>query len=197
MAQPPSVTMADIYRFLALSMQYPDASWLDGRYFSLLRTILGELDRCGDSLEIDRSFTENRDWLESLQVEHTRLFLNGVPQVAAPPYGSVYLDPEGLLYGSSAMRVKEFYRKRNLAPAGEGDIPDHLCLELEFLALLAEQGKSGDEELFLKEHFRPWFPLFQARVLHECRHPFYRVLVQLIDFFTREELNNGFESDQA
>jgi TorA maturation chaperone TorD len=81
-----------------------------------------------------------------------------------------------------------FYHEQGFDLAGEADIPDHIFFELEFLALLAEEGKSDVEERFLAQHFRTWFPKFQARVVQESRHPFYRVLVNLIDFFTREEL---------
>ena len=197
MAQSTSSNMAEIYRFLAKSMRYPDSAWMQADYFSALDTFLAELGWDAEAQALRRSLSASAAGLESLQVEHTRLFVNAVPAVIAPPYGSVYLSGDGMLYGPSAEKTKLFYREQGYDLAGEADIPDHLSFELEFLALLAEEGKTREEELFLQQHFRPWFPKFQTRVLQEGRHPFYGLLVNLIDFFTREEMCNGFESDET
>ncbi|MFZ5774347.1 MAG: TorD/DmsD family molecular chaperone [Thermodesulfobacteriota bacterium] len=197
MAQAESISMADLYHFLAQSMRYPDASWMDAGYFDAIDSFLNGMGMHQDAAQLRQEIASGDDWLERIQVEHTRLFVNAVPSVVAPPYGSVYLSDDGMLYGQSAVNTKNFYRERGFDLAGEADIPDHITFELEFLALLASEGKSDDEELFLRQHFRPWFPKFRARVLEGGRHPFYRVLVNLIDFFTREELDNGIESDEA
>ena len=188
MTQSTSTNMAEIYRFLAQSMRYPSPDWMQPDYFSALNTFLVELGWDAEAQTIRQAIAEGADWLEPIQVEHTRLFVNAVPSVVAPPYGSIYLSADGMLYGPSADKAKAFYREQGFDLAGEADIPDHLTFELEFLALLAEEGKGQEEELFLQQHFRPWFPKFQARVLQEGCHPFYGVLVNLIDFFTREEM---------
>ena len=188
MTQSTSISMAEIYRFLAQSMRYPSPEWMQDDYFSVLETFLAGLGWDTEAQALRRSISKNFDWLEPLQVEHTRLFVNAIPSVIAPPYGSVYLSADGMLYGPTAEKAKAFYREQGFDLVGEADIPDHLTFELEFLALLAEEGKSEEEERFLAQHFRPWFPKFQARILQEGRHPFYGVLVNLIDFFTREEM---------
>lgn len=189
--------LANLYRFLAQSMEFPDAAWLDGAYWSALLVLLDGIGWQHEAEELRRLRSEGTPLLEDLQVEYTRLFLNAFPHVIAPPYGSVYLSDDGMLYGPSAVRTKQFYRERGFDLPGEADLPDHLTLELEFLAVLAAAGEDTDEALFLRDHFRPWFPHFRARVLAEAHHPFYRVLVNLIDFFTREELDNGFGSDET
>ena len=188
MAHKDTIVMSDIYRFLAKSMQYPDNSWMDEQYFSVINTILSGLERKEDSRALADSLDFSADWLEPIQIEYTRLFVNAVPSVIAPPYGSVYLSTDGMLYGPSGVSVKGFYQERGFDLAGEGDLPDHIITELEFLALLVEKGDTADEELFLNDHFRTWFPKFQERLLGEVQHPFYRIVVKLIDFFTREEL---------
>jgi len=188
MTQSTSVSMMEIYRFLSRSMQYPDPSWMNENYYSILFNFLDELGWSDGAESIRQSISGPDAGLEAMQVEHTRLFVNAIPTVIAPPYGSVYLSGDGMLYGPSAEKARAFYREQGFDLAGEGDIPDHLTFELEFLALLAEEGRSEEEERFLQQHFRPWFPKFQARVLHEGRHPFYGVVVNLIDFFTREEM---------
>lgn len=188
MRQATSTNLAEIYRFLAQSMQYPSPDWMQTDYFSALDIFLAELGWDAEAQTLRQSISEDANWLEPLQVEHTRLFVNAIPAVIAPPYGSVYLSADGMLYGPSAEKAKAFYREQGFDLAGEADIPDHISFELEFLALLAGEGKRDAEERFLAQHFRPWFPKFQARVLQEGRHPFYGILVNLIDFFTREEM---------
>lgn len=188
MNQATSISMAEIYRFLAQSMRYPTADWMQADYFSVFDTFLNELGWDAEAQAFRQSISAGVDWLEPLQMEHTRLFVNAIPTVVAPPYGSVYLSADGMLYGPSAEKTKRYYQEQGFDLAGEADIPDHISHELEFLALLAAEGKRAEEERFLAQHFRPWFPRFQARVVQESRHPFYRVLVNLIDFFTREEL---------
>ena len=59
--------------------------------------------------------------------------------------------------------------------------------ELEFLSHLAAEGDQAGEQEFLEQLFRTWFPAFRDRVLQEARHSYYRMVINLIDFFTKEE----------
>lgn len=176
-----------IFRFLARSLSYPGADWLNNDYFTALRSMLAGLGWHGDIRELDDIIQEDPDILETLQVEHTRLFINAVPHVVAPPYGSVHMPGEGTMMSKSTEQVRDFYRQRGFDLAPGKEIADHLVYELEFLALLAESGDPADEELFLQRFFRPWFGKFQDQVIEGADHPFYRIMVRLIDFFTKEE----------
>ncbi|MDH5298383.1 MAG: molecular chaperone TorD family protein [Desulfobulbaceae bacterium] len=182
-----TINMADIYRFLALSMHYPDPAWLNDEYFSLLSLFLDELGWQEERAAIEPLMTGTADALEALQVEHTRLFINAVPHVLAPPYGSIYLDSSGVFYGVSAEKTRSFYREKGCDLAVADDIPDSLVSELQFLAFLLQHGQEADEQLFLRQLFRPWFTRFRERVQQEARHPFYGVVVRMIDFFTMED----------
>lgn len=180
----PACGMGDIYRFLALSMRYPERSWLAEPYLTWLADLLpavGLQEEAG-VLAQDLALAPG---LEELQVEYTRLFINGLPHTAAPPYGSVYLH--GALYGPSAERTRSFYREKGYEMAAGDEVPDSLERELEFLAILCQGGQTEDEELFLRRHFRPWFGMFKAKVEEEASHPFYPAVVKLIDFFIKEE----------
>lgn len=182
-----SKTQATIYCFLAQSFRYPDQEWLCSPYFDLLENIMQHLDIDNDAPGLRQSYCANPEGLEELQIEYTRLFINAIPAVIAPPYSSVYLDQEGNLYGPSAVWAQKFYHQEGFELSGEGDIPDHLVLELDFLALLLDEDQDDEAEQFLREHFRKWFPLFRERVLNSSTNTFYSTLLTLVDFFTREE----------
>jgi TorA maturation chaperone TorD len=177
--------MADIYRFLALSMRYPEPAWLGADYLDWLFGLLADIGLSQEAGALHRRL-DTDDWLEELQVEHTRLFINGLPHTAAPPFGSVYLSDA--LYGPSTERTRSFYREKGYALAADDQVPDSLERELEFLSLLRQEEQSEGEELFLRHHFRPWFGSFKEKVKKEASHPFYPAVVQLIEFFTREEI---------
>ncbi|MEN8200368.1 MAG: molecular chaperone TorD family protein [Thermodesulfobacteriota bacterium] len=191
----PAEDIARVYRFLAQCMQYPDAEWMNDSFFQVFYNLLGTLGAVDEGVEIKKSIDRSEDPLEDLQVEYTRLFINGVPHVVAPPYGSVYIDKS--LQGKFAGDTLAFYHEKGFGMEDDADLPDHLIHELEFLSLLAEEEDFGGEEEFLKKLFRPWYGIFLSRVEEGAHHPFYRVVVQLIDFFTKEEDKDGFQPNKA
>ncbi|MFP4481041.1 MAG: molecular chaperone, partial [Desulfohalobiaceae bacterium] len=63
--------------------------------------------------------------LHRLRVDHAKLFV-GPYQLAAPPFGSVYLEQRQTLMGESTQMVKELYRQAGLEMDPEYNSPaDH------------------------------------------------------------------------
>ena len=184
------IEMADVYRFLAAAMRYPQLSWKGAGYFSTLYSFLNDLG-WEDDYKALCDLIDHPDWLESLQEEHTRLFINATPHVIAPPYGSVYSSGNPQINGPTTGLTRNFYQERGYDLANEHDLPDSLTSELEFLALLSEENYPDDEERFLRTLFRPWFELFRDKVLEAAQCPYYKILVRLIDFFTKEEARHA------
>ncbi|RMF87316.1 MAG: hypothetical protein D6736_13090 [Nitrospinota bacterium] len=125
--------------------------------------------------------------LEALRVEYNRLFV-GPASPLAHPYESVYRTPGGWVMGECTLEVLQMYREEGLYPdAGYKDLPDHISMELEYMACLcqreAEARERGEEEgvrlygekehRFLKAHLASWIPQFCARVLEAASLPFY------------------------
>jgi len=183
--------LADLFRYLGRSLEYPDTSWLDREYLDGFINLLLELDWQPALDEMQGLPAIPANLLEWLQIEHTRLFINGVPATVAPPYGSVYRRGEGMLNGRSTEKTREFYRQHGFDLASPKVLADYLPLELEFLALLLEEERLEAVEEFLSVHFRPWFTTFADRVRQGAQLPFYRILVDLTDFFTKEEEEHG------
>lgn len=184
-----------IYRFCAQSLQYPDRSWLTAEYEKSLFILLDTLDAQKEKDAIQKRFSTDNDPLEALQIEYTRLFINGFPHVVAPPYGSVYLDKS--LLGKHTEKTMSFYKSHGYMLKEGTDLPDHIIYQLEFLSLLAENNDEAAETEFLKTIFLPWFSKFHARVRQETTHPFYSVIVQFIDYLTKEEDEHGIQLDEA
>jgi len=108
-----------------------------------------------------------------LENEYVRLFVNTLPEVPCPPYGSVYL--EGTVMGESTMRVAEIYRKYRLNP---NELPDHISVESEFLAWLSgevmQSPTAGHDFDFLLGHFQQWVIPFLVRVEQHDQLGWYR-----------------------
>jgi TorA maturation chaperone TorD len=185
----PTDHIATLYRFCAQSMQYPDPQWFTNNYLLSLYGLLEVLGGNEEKAILQTEFRRSDDILEDLQVEYTRLFINGVPHVAAPPYGSVYL--EKTLRGSYSDNILGYYRSLGYSLTETADLPDSLIHQLEFLSFLAEDNNREKEEEFLVRFFLPWFPIFASKVKEEAQHPFYRTIVSFIDFFTKEEQEDG------
>jgi len=107
----------------------------------------------------------------ALQAEYVRLFINALPEVPCPPYGSVYL--EGTLMGESTVRLKNLYARYGCQT---DEMADHIAVELEFLALLAAMKAEApvlEDYRFVLNHLHRWTPAFLAKVEEHDRLGFY------------------------
>lgn len=109
---------------------------------------------------------------DRLRSEYTRLFL-GPEKLIAPPWESVYVSGEPLLFQESTLAVREAYRRSGYASAGyPREADDHVAIELDFMAALAtktceaEDDRDALEEQrsFLEEHLLVWIESFAERL---------------------------------
>jgi TorA maturation chaperone TorD len=163
----------ELYAFLARLFAYPDEELLialhDPRTVELIKRLHGAPAQ--PPAVLDASLAE-------LEVAYTSLFINRFGGVPAPPYGSVYLDGEGQLMGASTRKAAEWYVREGLALDGNGEPPDHLPTELEFLYyLIGQEGEalrrrdvtaarewSDKAAAFGGEHLFVWAPQFATRL---------------------------------
>ncbi|MCF8076250.1 MAG: molecular chaperone TorD family protein [Desulfotignum sp.] len=107
--------------------------------------------------------------LTGLQNRYVSLFINRLPEVPCIPCGSWYL--EGTLMGPSTMKLAGLYREYGFETT---EMPDHICVELEFLAILSTlvHQAPGDDYKdqvttdlnFVTNHLAAWTPDFFGRV---------------------------------
>lgn len=118
----------------------------------------------------DAPAPEVADW-EREEFAFNRLFV-GPGELKAPPYASVYLDPEPTLMGETTMTVRGIYNAVGLVSPWKNTLPDdHLSLELDAAAAMAATlDRSWDDKLgqlrafFLQEHMLAWVPRFVRAV---------------------------------
>jgi TorA maturation chaperone TorD len=135
---------------------------------------------------------KNQDRLSRYQeergVEFARLFL-GPQHPAAVPYASFYLSETRQLMTEITIQVRGYYLDAGMTVTGLHRVPDdHIALELEFMAYLADEGVRNLEsanaeaasaavarlEIFYHEHLTKWLPLFAGRVQEGAESDFYR-----------------------
>lgn len=91
-----------------------------------------------------------------------------------------FAHERGWLGGDSATHMADLYRDLGLrAPEEWAHAPDHLALEMEFLALLIEHGTPAQQERFLAQHLS-WVPDLVARAEAAGVEGFYLAVLQFV-----------------
>ncbi len=132
--------------------------------------------------EIDlRSETQ----LEELLWEYTRLFI-GPYKLPCPPWESVYTSPKRLMMQDAAGQVQALYGEAGLAVNSNDVMPDHIGVELNFLAILLQRAHAatGDNKqtigigAILDGHLLKWVPQFTTDMENAAETPFFRALAR-------------------
>ena len=133
-----------------------------------------------------------------LQEEYKRLFV-GPNALPAPPWESVYLGREHLLFEEVTLEVRECYHKYGLSFIHEGNEPDdHLVIELEFLSFLIQKTIESDnletkkklledQHSFLTNHLLKWCPSFCELLNKSTSFELYQGAALLLDEYLNLE----------
>ena len=97
----------------------------------------------------------NQGLTQDLTEQYQNLFI-GPNELVAPPWGSVYLDPECVIFGNSLLALRDFLKRHQIAFQAP-----HLLVE------------------FLSQHLLTWVPHFLNKLANVENHPFYQGLAQL------------------
>ena len=124
--------------------------------------------------------------LEDLLWDYTRMFI-GPYKLPCPPWESVYRSQAKLMMQDAADDVRRIYAAFGLSVEETGVMPDHIGIELNFLALVYERagernGKRSDYirigDTFLNDHLIKWVPQFTADMEMAAEAPLYKALAQ-------------------
>lgn len=115
---------------------------------------------------------------ESLTDAHQRLFI-GPYALPAPPWGSVYLDKESVLFGDSTLALRQWMREHLIeGQIGQKEPEDQFGLMLMMAAWLSESQPQALSD-FLSVHLLPWSTRYLTLMMQDARHPFYQGLSEL------------------
>ena len=140
--------------------------------------------------------------LEDLAVEYTRLFLG--PGKHVQPYAAIYLGGAGAsLCGLATVWARDFMERAGftLTPEHHG-LPDHVSVELEFMAGMAEREARAMEgadleaaaecrrikKAFLQSHLGRWLREFCGHAAEHAELTFYREMARLAGRFVESEI---------
>ena len=110
---------------------------------------------------------------ESAGQAHQRLFI-GPYALPAPPWGSVYLDKESVVFGDSTLALRQWMRENHIEPLlTQAEPEDHIGLLLMMCAWLAENSPSLLNE-FMAQHLLPWSGRYLELLQQKSEHPLYQ-----------------------
>ncbi|MDO5044627.1 MAG: Tat proofreading chaperone DmsD [Coriobacteriia bacterium] len=93
--------------------------------------------------------------VEELSQDYRRMFV-GPAHKLVPLWGSVYLDHDGVIFGTSTLELRAWMREKGIAQNVDDRLPeDHLGKMFALMAWLA-RNKAHDLQAFLEIHFLPW-----------------------------------------
>ena len=192
-----------VYAFLARALAYPDATRraaLDAEILPVLRGLRPVDEAVAASLTTALEATAVP--LEILRRAYGELFPPvGSSDCAAyeAPYRTRDLFQETEILAD----IAGFYRAHGLAVGGrEHERPDHIAVELEFMAVvarkeahaLAELGRGqvevcrGTQDAFLRDHLGAWGCTFGERLQRLTAHPFYRATGALLAIWLASDM---------
>lgn len=206
-----TATREDVYRLLAACFYPPKLELIEEKCCATLANLLESIAPEVAQYANEAANAIKMSALESLAVEHARLFM-GPFQLVAPPYGSIYLDDAKTVMGDSTARVAAFYHACGLHLADDfHELPDHFAVELEFMSYLAfkqrEAEVSGDKDEvtrvvslqreFLDRFLMPWLEPFTSAIIIDGEAPFYQAIARCTAAFINADYaaltcaNNG------
>ncbi len=187
----------DLYSWATLALSHPDDDKLLCDTIKILEGLQNSPEHSINfqaQLDSMKLCAQNEEFtLLALKKEHSMLFI-GPFSLLAPPYESYHRNC-GVVLGESSKEVEQFYTLAGMEIAPEfKDAPDHIILEVDFLARLCERELSAwaskePEKVdyyqklmkkFLEEHLLTWVDMLQTAVERGARYKFYPPVLQVL-----------------
>ncbi|WP_415721318.1 molecular chaperone TorD family protein [Photobacterium ganghwense] len=109
-----------------------------------------------------------------------QLLFEGCDVMPAPPWGSVYLDREQVIFGESTIRFRHFLKDCQLAlDTGMREPEDQFGLMLMALAKLADEQDGLSVDRLLQTHLLPWAYRYLTLVQEHARTQTYCLLADI------------------
>lgn len=124
--------------------------------------------------------------IEEIKEDYNGLFVS-VGSKYLKPYESVYTD-NGLVNSKTTNAVKKFYTDAKVNIKDYDDLPDHIGLELNFMAYLCKQDMVKEQKEFLENHLCKWINEFCDNLMKKSSTDFYKVIGKLLNSYIEYDL---------
>lgn len=115
---------------------------------------------------------------QGIDEQYQALFI-GPHDLPAPPWGSVYLDRESVIFGDSLLRLRHFLHQEGIEFQTAMEEPeDHIGIMLMLAAYLAENRPELLHD-YLREHLLTWAQRYLHLLAEQQDYPFYQGLALL------------------
>jgi TorA maturation chaperone TorD len=140
--------------------------------------------------------------IDSLVQDFEALFVVPIRGAYVAPFASVFLT--GMVGQEPTRAVKRFYQEAGLeVEEGFAEAPDHVGMELEFMAMLCLRETTGlkaDDEQevrnaltlerrFLRDHVLPWIPQLSEEILIKGTTDFYKGVSRFMKDYVTFDMN--------
>jgi TorA maturation chaperone TorD len=187
-----------LYDLLATVFRRP----LDARRLELLRAPEMLAAMSAAAIDPGQDFVNGdcEALLDRLAIDYTQLFHGPVERIS--PYECIQLGDSEDLMGAAAEEVRWFMAEVGFkVPPESGELPDHISVELAFMAELArreaEALESDDRKTaeftaslqhrFLTAHLGRWAERFARKVWDQAATPFYAAMAELLSGYIADE----------
>lgn len=146
----------------------------------------------GLSAFADKSEEETKELLEDLAADYAKTFLaaGDATGKAAFPYESIYTGTDSTFGGSLQQNLAAIYAAKGLSMSEEmfRVMEDHIGLELEFMAMLLNEGAPVNEQkAFFEDHLINWALSFTTDVYKYSERDFYKGIARITTGFLEAE----------
>ena len=189
---------AHVYDLLATVFRRP----LNARRLELLRAPEMLAGMTAAAIDPGQDFIKGdaEALLDRLAIDYTQLFHGPVERIS--PYECIQLGDSEDLMGTAAEEVRRFMAEAGFSVEPEsGELPDHISVELAFMAELARREAEALEaddrktaeftaslqRRFLAAHLGRWAERFARKVWDRAATPFYAAMAELLSGYIADE----------
>lgn len=187
---------ARAYQLLARAFLYPDIEWFESfsKFLDMRKEKHGNNTKFEDSLRSALNSSLDEHSLDGIADEYNRLFMAG-ENILVPVYETEYAMDTIFAKTKELADLNGFYAAFGLQLGKDSnrERPDHVSIELEFMAtLLIKEAYAWNEgwddkvnvclearKKFLKDHIGRWGPTFCTVIKHKTEIEFYKVVAGL------------------